>query len=186
MIARGLVDAVLAPGARRAIAQLLADRLRGVDSGVVVDVGCGPAPRHVAAGVIGVDVDETAARRYRRHAAAIVAEAAALPFPDGSAAAVISVGLLHHLPDGAAAAAIAEMTRIARPRAPVVIFDGVLPHGPRVALPRAIRRLDRGRHHRPFDALAALLDAVASWDKKRVTYAATGLEAMVAICRSRG
>ncbi len=183
MIARRLVDAVLAPGARRSIARLLEDRLRGVADGPVIDVGCGPAPRLLMPGLIGVDIDEAAARSYRRQGGAIVADASALPFANRSADAVVSIGLLHHLSDAAAAAAVAEMTRIAQPGAPVVIFDGVLPHAGCNPLPRIIRRLDRGRHHRAFEALAALLDAVASWDKQRVIYAATGLEAMIATCR---
>jgi SAM-dependent methyltransferase len=175
---RGAVsDALLAPGARAAIAAILDARLPA--SGAILDVGCGARPRLLRPGLIGIDRGAVV-DAFARHASVVRGDAAALPFGDRAFAATFSVGLLHHLPDEAALKAASEMLRVTAAGGSVVVFDGVRPAAGR-PLATLIRALDRGHHMRSAAVLAALLDGVAAWDKSTVVYAATGLEALVAV-----
>ena len=189
-MAHAVVEALLAPGAARVIAQTL-ESLFGPDdrAGPVADLGAGGRAR-VAFPTVGVDVDVAALRRYSdrdRDRAVVAADAGALPFADASFAAALSVGLLHHLDDASARAVIAECLRIVRPGGLVAVFDAVLPDPPwRRPVAAVIRRLDRGRHMRTQSALEAVLAPTGPWNFRRITYSLTGLEALVATMRGRG
>jgi ubiquinone/menaquinone biosynthesis C-methylase UbiE len=87
----------------------------------------------------GVDVDAGMVARARRKAAGrssggaahlprfVVADAATLPFADGSVDLVVSSYAVHHLPDRHAARA--EILRILKPGGKAIIWDVVSPHG---------------------------------------------------------
>lgn len=122
--------------------QAFADRcleaLRGVEDGVVLDLGCGPADiplrlvRALPPGVevVGVDASTamlTLARRAIDRAGAggrvrvLRAYLPDVPLVPGSCAAVISNSLLHHLPDPSVL--WSTVRRLGRPGAPVVVGD---------------------------------------------------------------
>jgi len=101
--------------------------------GVVIDVGCGTGralpPLRSAVGpggaVFALDVTPEmldAARPASRLAAAalVLADARALPFPDGSADAIFAAGLVNHLPD--TVAGLRELARVTRPGGRLVLF----------------------------------------------------------------
>jgi SAM-dependent methyltransferase len=99
----------LAPDVHERVARRFADE--GVTP--VLDVGCGEGElaRHLPAGAwIGVDASaEMLARAPEPH---LLADATALPFPDGSFGSVALLYVLYHLPDPAAA--LAEARRVMR------------------------------------------------------------------------
>jgi SAM-dependent methyltransferase len=112
--------------------------MRAVPGAAVLDVGCGPATDtlplagRVAPGgrVMGVDHDpEMIAEAERRAAAAghggevehRIADACALPFPDGAFDAARSERLFLHLAEPERA--LAEMVRVVRPGGRVVVLD---------------------------------------------------------------
>jgi SAM-dependent methyltransferase len=186
-IAYRATQATLAPGGRRAIAELLRPSTAGCTRSTVgVDIGCGPRSVLATLGVRPVGIDRSAgvAAAYARASGpAVVASATALPIRGGSVARAWCVGALHHRPDDEATAAIAELRRITGRRGSVTVFDGVLPEPGRHPLARAIRRLDRGRWMRSAEALLALLDPPEAWAWERTRYAATGLEGILASTR---
>lgn len=124
--------------------QAFADRcleaLQGLEDGVVLDLGCGPADiplrlvRALPPGVQVVGVDASAAMLGLAGRAITAAGAGAgervrvlraylpdVPLAGGSCAAVISNSLLHHLPDPEAL--WSTIRRLGRPGAPVVVGD---------------------------------------------------------------
>jgi SAM-dependent methyltransferase len=173
----------LAPGAHAALLARVRFELAALlpEPGLLLDVGCGPRSWLQRAGLcpVGVDTSVASAHAMRRGGGLpVVARAEVLPFRDGAFASVWSFGLLHHLSDGPARCALAEATRTTRAGGRTVVFDGVLP--PAAAwrlLARAIRRLDRGRHHRAEEDLRALLPG-EGWRASRFTYAWSGLEGL--------
>jgi len=101
----------------------------------VLDVGCGPAEILVRLArlsptlrLTGVDVDGPMIDRARRKAARarvaptlVVADAAALPFEDGSFDLVVSSFAVHHWPDPHAG--LAEVMRVLKPGGRAIIWD---------------------------------------------------------------
>lgn len=89
-----------------------------VPSGVetILDVGCGDGaitnPLAERYAVVGVDSSEVALRHLRTEA--VLADAAALPFEDGSFDLVLSSQLLEHLDDEQYGRALVEMRRVTR------------------------------------------------------------------------
>jgi ubiquinone/menaquinone biosynthesis C-methylase UbiE len=114
--------------------------------GTVVDLGCGPggvllrlAALAPSLELTGVDADAEMIERAQRKAARrlpgpraprprfVVADAAALPFPDDSVDLLVSSYAVHHFPDRHAARA--EMLRVLKPGRKAIIWDIVSPHG---------------------------------------------------------
>ncbi|MFC3693345.1 class I SAM-dependent methyltransferase [Chenggangzhangella methanolivorans] len=97
----------------------------------VLDAGCGHGRLAAAllgrgAGVAAVDPDAAAVSAARTAAPAARVEQAsaeALPFPDASFDGVVMLNSLHHVPVASQAGALAEMGRVAKPGAPVVIVE---------------------------------------------------------------
>jgi ubiquinone/menaquinone biosynthesis C-methylase UbiE len=103
--------------------------------GAVLDVGCGPAEVLVRLArlsptlrLTGVDVDAPMIDRARRKAARahvaptfVVADAASLPFADGSFDLVVSSFAVHHWPDPHAG--LAEAMRVLKPGGKAIIWD---------------------------------------------------------------
>jgi SAM-dependent methyltransferase len=102
-------------------------------NGIVIDVGCGTGralpPLREAVGPAGtvIALDMTpemlaAARPAAQLAAArmVVADARALPFPDGAADAIFAAGLVNHLPD--TEAGLRELARVTSPGGLLVLF----------------------------------------------------------------
>lgn len=176
-----LSQRVLAPGAARRLARLLA---ADQPPGRSLDVGCGPASWLWRAGIepYGVDLCPDFVQAFRRRGpGAVVASATALPFADGAFDHVWSVGLLHHLSDADARSSLGEMTRVTRPGGRVVVLDAVAPSHPwRRPIAWLLRRFDHGVHVRSQQTLTALLDE-HRWRTERVTYSYTGLEGL--LCR---
>jgi ubiquinone/menaquinone biosynthesis C-methylase UbiE len=114
---------------------IILDGLRLAPGQRVLDVGCGLGDDVLAiaervgpsGSVVGVDVSEAMIDEARRRAPAgapvsfQVADARALPFPDGAFDGVRSERLLMHVPE--AARALAEMARVTRPGGRVSVFD---------------------------------------------------------------
>lgn len=86
----------------------------------VVDVGCGNGTylaelhrrRHRGL-VLGLDLSEGMARHSSVHASTAVADAQALPLPDGGVDIVLSLHMLYHVPN--LTQAVAELRRVLRP-----------------------------------------------------------------------
>jgi SAM-dependent methyltransferase len=101
--------------------------------GVAIDVGCGTGralpPLRMAVGpsgtVVALDITPEMldmARPAATLAAAslVVADARALPLPDGSVDAIFAAGLINHLPD--TGAGLRELARVTRPGGLLVLF----------------------------------------------------------------
>ena len=173
---------LLAPGAAANVAMFARGLLAPAPyPSPILDVGCGSMSPLAALRPVRVDIVQARARS--RRPLRIVADAAALPFPDGTFPAVFSIGLLHELPDEAARHIIGEMMRVGRFAGRVAIFDGVHPDEGSHPLAALIRKLD-GPHMRTERELRQLFDGRPTWHFERVTYAVTGLEGMW--CVSRG
>jgi ubiquinone/menaquinone biosynthesis C-methylase UbiE len=133
----------------------------------VLDVGCGPAEMLVRLArlsptlrLTGVDVDAPMIDRARRKSARaglsptlIVADAAALPFEDGSFDLVVSSFAVHHWPDPHAG--LAEVMRVLKPSGRAIIWDIASPTAmveAHAAGPGADSVAERGGPRRPAQA----------------------------------
>ena len=110
----------------------------------LLDVGCGPGEvlnrlATIAPGIdaTGLDVDAAMIGRARRKAARahrspdagprfVVADVAAMPFPDASFDVVVSSYAVHHWPDRQAG--IAEVMRVLKPGGRAIVWDVAPPH----------------------------------------------------------
>jgi SAM-dependent methyltransferase len=101
--------------------------------GVVIDVGCGTGralpPLRMEVGpsgaVMALDITPEMLEAARpaatlAGAALVLADARALPFPDGSVDAVFAAGLVNHLPD--TGAGLRELARVTAPGGLLVLF----------------------------------------------------------------
>ena len=97
----------------------------------VLDVGCGNG-RHLSLAAtlglwgLGVDISPRmltiARQRVPDGTGLVVGDARLLPLPDGLAGAAMAVAMLHHVPDeGGRAMTMAELARVLRPGAPVLV-----------------------------------------------------------------
>lgn len=188
---RALIDTwsqrLLGPGADRALDACIR-RHAPATSGARLDVGAGFRSR-LSDGVgapIAVDISLTRLRAARRDGARpVVATATRLPFANGAFAMTASIGLLHHLSDDEARIAIREMRRVTTRGGTAIVIDAVLPERPwNRPLAWLIRRADRGHWMRDQGSLDVLLPDAEGWRRERITYAWTGLEAMVAVWRN--
>ena len=179
------LQSVAAPDGTRSIEAYLRAHLPADAPGRWLDVGAGSRSRLAPLGIrpVAVDVSWTRASAARAGGAlAVVASADALPFADQTFHTAASVGLLHHLPDASATAALAELVRVTSPDGHLVVIDAVLPNRSwRRPVARLVRALDRGRWMRHQPRLEHLLSGTARWSCERITYARTGLEAIVAV-----
>ena len=110
----------------------------------LLDVGCGPGEvlnrlATIAPGIeaTGLDVDAGMIDRARRKAARagrapdggprfVVADVAAMPFPDASFDVVVSSYAVHHWPDRHAG--LAEVMRVLKPGGRAIVWDVAPPH----------------------------------------------------------
>ena len=110
----------------------------------LLDVGCGPGHvlnrlAMIAPGIdaTGLDVDAAMIGRARRKAARagratdggprfVVADVAAMPFPDASFDVVVSSYAVHHWPDRYAG--LAEVMRVLKPGGRAIVWDVAPPH----------------------------------------------------------
>jgi ubiquinone/menaquinone biosynthesis C-methylase UbiE len=110
----------------------------------LLDVGCGPGEvlnrlATIAPGIdaTGLDVDAAMIDRARRKAARagrasnagprfVVADVAAMPFPDASFDVVVSSYAVHHWPDRQAG--LAEVMRVLKPGGRAIVWDVAAPH----------------------------------------------------------
>ncbi len=172
----------LAPGYQAMLQRQICQRFAGLPPGRWLDVGC--AGSSVLAGllpgwVVGLDLNRASlAQASSPRQFKVCGNALALPFADQSFDGVVCFGLLHHLDDHQAKTALAEMQRVARAAAPVLVFDAVRPATPwRQPLAHLLRAMDRGRHMRSRQALPALVQACGLTPEPVACYAWTGLEA---------
>jgi ubiquinone/menaquinone biosynthesis C-methylase UbiE len=108
------------------------DALGGIATDAVLDVGCGTGAlldivlaTRPGVRALGIDLSpemiEVARERLGDRADLRVADAEALPFPDGRVDLVVCVDSFHHYPHPAAA--LAEMRRVTRPGGALVLGD---------------------------------------------------------------
>jgi SAM-dependent methyltransferase len=180
---------IFAPGAEMVLTRHLRRLLNELPPQAdLLDVGCGPESWLFRFGLMptGLDISERyVAEWQKRGARATVGSADALPFPDRSFGGIWSIGLLHHLPDDTVRRMMQECMRVCRHEGGyVTILDAVLPRK-KWWRPMAygIRRMDRGRFMRTEKELRALLSPEYNWHTHRLTYALTGLELLVCVCR---
>ena len=184
-----LAQGVLAPGARTTLIRFLRESVRSLPAHThLLDVGCGPESWLFEAGLrpVGLDLSETYIAEWtKRGDRAVVGSADALPFQNGSFDGIWSIGLLHHLPDVTVRRTMEECARVCRRDGGyVMIMDSVWPRAAwRRPLAWLIRRMDRGEFIRTEDELRSLLHPEYRWSVRRITYALTGLELLVCLCR---
>jgi SAM-dependent methyltransferase len=163
----------------------------GTTAGRWLDVGCGPrslAGGALAGTIVGLDRKAFGKRWSTRGETVFVCgDAIALPFGSHCFDGVFCLGLLHHLDDSDANLTLAEMRRVARPGAVLLIFDAVRPDSAlRRPLAAMLRACDRGRHVRTESAFRRLLTAQGFAVGARKTYAWTGLEGCIAVAQGLG
>jgi ubiquinone/menaquinone biosynthesis C-methylase UbiE len=134
-------------GERLAIAREL--RPWSGDQRRILDLGCGTgefAGEFAADGYVGIDLSLTylrdAAVRHQR--SFLAAGGDALPLRGESFDAALIVGVLHHLPDQLAAAAMAEVRRVLKPGASVLIMEDIPPPAGENPAGHLMHALDRG------------------------------------------
>jgi 2-polyprenyl-6-hydroxyphenyl methylase/3-demethylubiquinone-9 3-methyltransferase len=121
--------------------------------GVLLDVGCGGGlmAGHTAGYVhVGIDVTRTALVEARRRGLrAVKADAGRLPLADASASVVLAGEILEHVQD--VAAVVAELCRVARPGATLVVDTINATQRARLALVTVAERLPGGPPPRIHD-----------------------------------
>ena len=184
-----MAQCIFAPGAET----VLCRRLKEIHESLpphseILDVGCGPESWLFRLGLkpTGLDLSESyIAEWVKKGARGVVGSADALPFAEASFDGVWSIGLLHHLPDDVVQRVMSECARVCRRNGGyAVVLDAVLPKSA-WCRPLAwwIRRMDRGQFMRTEEQLQRLLHPDYQWATRRITYALTGLELLVCVCR---
>jgi ubiquinone/menaquinone biosynthesis C-methylase UbiE len=164
-----LLILLLTRGRDRAYRERILDLASITPGARVLDIGCGTGTQALATArrcgpggtVVGVDISapmlDAARRKARRRGLDIAfrqADAAELPFPDGSFDVVTFTTVLHMVPEGRRARSLAEAARVLAPGGRLLLVD--------YAGERAARTHLSARHgaHGRFD-LDALRDPVA-------------------------
>jgi SAM-dependent methyltransferase len=119
-----------------------------------LDVGCGvglyadTVAKELGCTVVGVDASVPALRAAHAKAPLAGADVQHLPFPDDTFDFAYTINVVHHLKRGEQELALAEMARVLRPGAPLLVFE-INTRNPlfrlymRKVFPRT-RRIDRG------------------------------------------
>jgi len=183
-----LSQLVFAPGAERLLTKQLRKIAQALGfSGLVLDVGCGPASWLWKANghPIGLDLSFAYTLAFKNAGEiALTGSATALSFANSAFAGVWSIGLLHHLPKVAARQAIQEMLRVCQQGGYVAILDAVLPVSPwQRPVAHLVRKLDRGKFMRKQTELVSLLPERTAWEINRFTYTLNGLELLCCVYR---
>jgi SAM-dependent methyltransferase len=188
-----IAQSILLPGAGRMLEGPY-EQLFGRSSGLVLDIGCGPAlstPAPARGHIVGLDINPRYVKQFPRSSpgaaggcdrSGVTGSAAALPFAAGRFDESRCMGLFHHLPDHVVRATVSEMYRVVRGSGRVIVIDNVWPRSAvRRPLAWATRRLDRGEWVRSEEQLKALVasGAPAQWETRRITYTLTGLELLL-------
>ncbi|HEX9816233.1 MAG TPA: methyltransferase domain-containing protein [Candidatus Thermoplasmatota archaeon] len=112
--------------------ELLRDLVQPLDGTVGLDLGCGVGRfaaelrRRYGANVVGVDPSRAAIREARQHDALGVfasADALRLPFADESFDYAYTINVLHHLKRGEQERALAELHRVMKPGAVLIVHE---------------------------------------------------------------
>ena len=153
-------DLVQTLAGQEKVAQRLRTALAAIPHARALDVGSAAGGFAFRLGVSPVcaDLDPrpvAALRRRRPGTKAIVANAAALPFPDGAFDLVLCLAVLHHLDDATLGGVVAELSRVASGR--VLVLEPLRNDARGVS--RFLWRYDRGRHPRTRDQLLSALSA---------------------------
>lgn len=153
------------------------DPFRGADRRFL-DFGCGtgqfaadfPADRYV-----GIDL----ARAYVEHAGAArpgafsVMDGGALGLADQSFDAALVLGVIHHLPDDIVRASVAELHRVLKPGATLLVIEDVPPPTIWNVPGHLMHWLDRGDHIRADDDYRALF--APQFDVRRAYHMRSGI-----------
>jgi SAM-dependent methyltransferase len=138
-------------GEREAIAREL--RPWHGDGRRFLDFGCGTgefAAEFPAARYVGIDLSLGYLRFAARHrpGSYLASAGEALPFAAGSFDAALVLGVLHHLPDEVARAAMAELARVLRAEATVLVMEDIPPPEGQNPAGQLMHAIDRGGHIR--------------------------------------
>lgn len=118
-----------------------------------LDLGCGTgefAGEFPAGQYVGVD-PSTGYLRFaagNRPGSYLASAGQALALADASFDAALVCGVLHHLPDAIARAAMAELARVLRPGAAVLVMEDIPPPAGQNPAGRLMHAIDRGGHIR--------------------------------------
>ncbi|HMQ32897.1 MAG TPA: class I SAM-dependent methyltransferase [Chloroflexaceae bacterium] len=118
-----------------------------------LDLGCGTgefADEFPAGRYVGVD-PSTGYLRFaagNRPGSYLASAGEALALADGSFDAALVCGVLHHLPDAVARAAMAELARVLRPGATVLVMEDIPPPAGQNPAGHLMHAVDRGGHIR--------------------------------------
>lgn len=118
-----------------------------------LDFGCGTgafAACFPPDGYVGIDPAQVYIRFAGQHRQGhyLAGTGELLPFVDASFDAALVLGVLHHLPDALALAALAELRRVMRPAATVLVIEDVPPPDVWNVAGHAMHWLDRGGYIR--------------------------------------
>ena len=126
-----------------------------------LDFGCGTgefAGEFPAGRYVGSDLSLGYLRFAGRHrpGSYVASAGEALAFADASFDAALVLGVLHHLPDGVAHAAMAELARVLRPEATVLVMEDIPPPEGENPAGHLMHAIDRGGHIRDEAAYQAI------------------------------
>lgn len=149
-------------GERAAIAREL--RPWAGDTRLFLDFGCGTgqfAGEFPAGRYVGSDLSVGYLRfAGRNRPGSFVASAGEqLAFADARFDAALVLGVLHHLPDAIARAAMAELARVLRPDATVLVMEDIPPPPGENQAGHLMHAIDRGGHIRDEGAYRSIFGA---------------------------
>ncbi|MFC1664432.1 class I SAM-dependent methyltransferase [Pseudomonadota bacterium] len=158
------VQNTIAAGLHRDVKTRLCNVIPDQKGVKILDIGCGLGDYSILfrqSVYTGLDWDERYIKRASAHYGRkgitfVVGDAAQISFPAGHFAYCFSVGLYHHMSDEAVVASLSEALRVAGP-GKVTILDAIYPlrgNWPGYLL----RKLDRGKFVRAFEAYSKLLN----------------------------
>jgi ubiquinone/menaquinone biosynthesis C-methylase UbiE len=176
-----LVQKVIAGNLHEKIKEQLMREVPDLPGTAVLDVGCGPgnyASNFQRSRYVGFDLNaryiaDTAKKCAAPNRTFLTMDATDIKLDPKTFDAIFSVGLYHHLDDSATTRSLHCLKRLIKDGGKIAIFDAVLPLNRLNVLGWAVRKMDRGRFVRSFDAYQKLVRG--NFTTKKMEYVRCGV-----------